>query len=88
MEQMLRYRWPGNVREMKNVIERAVVLARSEYIDHEDLVLSTLRTAGDTEMGLVGATAKRLRAGLAGRRRTPHPADPAADGLEQEPTPP
>ncbi len=51
MEELFRYRWPGNVREMKNVIERAVVLARGEYVDHEDLVLSTLKTAGDTESG-------------------------------------
>ncbi len=51
MEQLLRYRWPGNVRELKNVVERAVVLASGEYIDHEDLVLSTLKTAGDTESG-------------------------------------
>ena len=51
MEQLLRYRWPGNVRELKNVIERAVVLATGEYVDHEDLVLSTLKTAGDTEAG-------------------------------------
>ncbi len=51
MEELLRYRWPGNVREMKNVIERAVVLARGEYVDHEDLVLSALKTAGDTESG-------------------------------------
>jgi transcriptional regulator with GAF, ATPase, and Fis domain len=51
MEELLRYRWPGNVRELKNVIERAVVLTRSEYIDHDDLVLSTLRTAGDTDPG-------------------------------------
>jgi transcriptional regulator with GAF, ATPase, and Fis domain len=51
MEELLRYRWPGNVRELKNVIERAVVLARGEYVDHTDLVLSTLKTAGDTEMG-------------------------------------
>ena len=51
MEELLRYRWPGNVREMKNVIERAVVLASGEYIDHHDLVLSTLKTAGDTESG-------------------------------------
>ena len=51
LEQLLRYRWPGNVRELKNVIERAVVLATGEYIDHEDLVLSTLKTAGDTESG-------------------------------------
>jgi len=51
MEELLRYRWPGNVRELKNVIERAVVLSRGEYIDHDDLVLSTLRTAGDTDAG-------------------------------------
>ncbi len=53
MEEMLRYRWPGNVRELKNVIERAVVLARGQYIDHDDLVLSALRTVGDSEAGLV-----------------------------------
>jgi Nif-specific regulatory protein len=51
MEELLRYRWPGNVREMKNVIERAVVLARGDYVDHSDFALSTLKTAGDTEMG-------------------------------------
>ncbi len=47
-EQMLRYRWPGNVREVKNVVERAVVLTRGEVIDVEDLTLSKLSTAGDT----------------------------------------
>jgi Nif-specific regulatory protein len=52
MEELLRYRWPGNVRELKNVIERAVVLTRSQYIDHDDLVLTRLRTAGDTDSGL------------------------------------
>jgi Nif-specific regulatory protein len=52
MEEMLRYRWPGNVRELKNVIERAVVLTRGQYIDQDDLVLSTLRTASDSEAGL------------------------------------
>jgi transcriptional regulator with GAF, ATPase, and Fis domain len=52
MEELLRYRWPGNVREMKNVIERAVVLTRGEYIDSGDLLLSQLKTAGDTETGL------------------------------------
>ena len=52
MEEMLRYRWPGNVRELKNVIERAVVLTRGQYIDHDDLILTTLRTAGDTDIGM------------------------------------
>jgi len=55
MEELLRYRWPGNVRELKNVIERAVVLTRSQYIDHDDLVLSRLRTAGDTDFGMAEA---------------------------------
>ncbi|TWT98120.1 Transcriptional regulatory protein ZraR [Botrimarina colliarenosi] len=49
MEAMLSYRWPGNVREMKNVVERAVVLTRGDIIDVDDLVLSTLKTSGDTE---------------------------------------
>jgi Nif-specific regulatory protein len=52
MEELLHYRWPGNVRELKNVIERAVVLSRGQYIDCDDLVLSTLHTAGDSEAGL------------------------------------
>jgi two-component system response regulator HydG len=37
MDRMLKYGWPGNVRELMNAIERAVVLARSEYLDEEDL---------------------------------------------------
>ncbi len=56
---MLRYRWPGNVRELKNVIERAVVLARGEFIDADDLVLSTLTTAGDTEVGASSSDGRR-----------------------------
>ncbi len=37
MDRLLRYAWPGNVRELMNTVERAVVLARSEYLDEEDL---------------------------------------------------
>ena len=32
------YDWPGNIRELDNTIERAVVLARSDGIDLEDLM--------------------------------------------------
>ena len=53
MEALKTYRWPGNIREMKNVIERAVVLNRGgEAVDVEDLILSTLKTSGDTEAEL------------------------------------
>jgi Nif-specific regulatory protein len=66
MEELNRYRWPGNVRELKNVIERAVVLTRSQYIDHNDLVLSTLRTAGDTDLDMAdGRDARNEPASLA-----------------------
>jgi Nif-specific regulatory protein len=42
------YLWPGNIRELKNVIERAVVLCRGHEIDQDDLLLTKLATAGDT----------------------------------------
>jgi two-component system response regulator HydG len=32
-----RYSWPGNIRELENVIERATVMARSDIIDVSDL---------------------------------------------------
>lgn len=37
MDAMIRYDWEGNVRELMNCMERAVVLARSDYIGIEDL---------------------------------------------------
>jgi DNA-binding NtrC family response regulator len=36
-QQLVRHSWPGNVRELENAIERAVVLAKGERIDVEDL---------------------------------------------------
>jgi DNA-binding NtrC family response regulator len=34
---LLRYSWPGNIRELRNVLERAVLLGRSTRIEPEDL---------------------------------------------------
>ena len=36
-EQIVRYRWPGNVRQLQNVMERAVVLSEGAYIELGDL---------------------------------------------------
>ena len=42
---MLRYHWPGNIRELQNIIERAAVLSRDDIIRLENLpvIFSELR---------------------------------------------
>jgi len=37
LDKLMRYDWPGNIRELENVMERAVVLCRTNLIDAKDL---------------------------------------------------
>ncbi len=37
LDQLMKYNFPGNVRELENIIERAVVLTRNEFISKNDL---------------------------------------------------
>jgi two-component system response regulator HydG len=39
MDRLLKYSWPGNIRELINAVERGVILARSDYIDINELSL-------------------------------------------------
>ncbi len=39
LKALLDYPWPGNVRELEHAVERAVLMARSEVVSVEDLVL-------------------------------------------------
>jgi len=45
---LMRYSYPGNVRELENIVERAVVLVKGKTITSADLPLH-LRTAGSEE---------------------------------------
>jgi len=37
MQALIHYDWPGNIRELENIIERCITLSEGEYIDYEDL---------------------------------------------------
>ncbi len=39
MQSLVQYNWPGNIRELQNVIERAVVVARSPMVQIDDSML-------------------------------------------------
>ncbi len=45
-EQLLAYRWPGNIRELLSVIERAAILCEGDEIMVEDLFLSSRESGG------------------------------------------
>ena len=51
LQAMRAYHWPGNIRELRNVVERAVVLSQAEWIDVHDMALSHLAAPGDTDSG-------------------------------------
>jgi two-component system response regulator HydG len=46
MDGLIHYPWPGNVRELMNAVERAVVLARGEYLSVEEFKTISRLTAG------------------------------------------
>ena len=53
-ESLLVYNWRGNVRELKNVIERIVILGEGEYIDVDDLPLEINKDiSGDVSISKV-----------------------------------
>ncbi len=46
-EWILSHTWAGNVRELKNAVERAVIMARGEIITAEDIMPRHLRMSGE-----------------------------------------
>jgi formate hydrogenlyase transcriptional activator len=53
MHALIHYSWPGNIRELQNVIERAVILSKGNVLK---VSLADLRSKSDTNGHLNGAT--------------------------------
>jgi two-component system NtrC family response regulator len=51
LDLLVRYDFPGNVRELENVVQRCQVLARGEQITTDDLPASVLGSSGETPAG-------------------------------------
>ena len=73
MQQLMEHEWPGNVRQLENTVERAVVLAQGGMIGPEHLLLSDQASAREQILDgalsrLIGGT-ERMSTILANLRR-------------------
>ena len=70
MQMLEAYRWPGNIRELENVIKRAAILSANETLHVQDFAFFLGKGAEETqreieEMGLEDLIASRLQSFLA-----------------------
>ena len=89
VESLVAYDWPGNIRELENVIERAVVLSEGPAITRDDLPDEVRQSTPQkrrprTGVGAASAAAAgaRARSRAAGTSRTPPPV--AATAVEED----
>jgi transcriptional regulator with GAF, ATPase, and Fis domain len=85
IEVLTSYDWPGNIRQLENALERAVVLAETDAIRVEDLppeIVTAVRRGGETPKSSAG-----VRRGAAGSSSTALPTivvgPPAVDSATQ-----
>ena len=54
VEKMKNYHWPGNIRELENIIKRAIVLCKGNVVT-EDLVVEEFQPVAEADVNLIRA---------------------------------
>src|SRR5215470_1313191 len=81
---LLRYDWPGNIRELENAIERAVVLGASDSILPEDLPEAVVELAAAAPSGSVSTPGNYQAAVVEAKQRVVREALERAGGVITE----
>ncbi|MCK4601237.1 MAG: sigma-54-dependent Fis family transcriptional regulator, partial [Phycisphaerae bacterium] len=69
MELMQRHDWPGNIRELENCVERAVVLCRQNFIGPDDLPPAVLAAKASAGVNFAETAQQGLNEALAGQEK-------------------
>jgi DNA-binding NtrC family response regulator len=65
MRRLTEYHWPGNIREVKNTIERAMILGTEQYISDDDLPMDVIDESAPVSPPAAGNSGLQLtRRGL------------------------
>ena len=84
MELLLQYSWPGNIRELRNAIERAVLLAGTGPLLREHFAVEKMTSTVSTPIASPAAQARAPQGMVYFQRDTLPP--PAGNGVEDEET--
>lgn len=53
LEKLKRYHWPGNIRELKHTVERAIIMMDGDIVQEDDFVLPKTSTKSSVTLNLV-----------------------------------